>query len=396
MKILIELSMLLAITWILALGALVSDILYWRHLRRTAPGRHIGFAVWALVTESLPILLALVSLLLRDNSTTFMSIAMWTVWAWIITVPPRVVCYTFKRLHLPWLGWIAATGLVVLFMWGTIIGRTSIRVNRVEVVSQRLPAGFDGFRIVQLSDIHIGSLVNPERELQRIVDSVNCLHPDLVIFTGDLINIRYTELDARAMRILGSLRAPYGVMSVTGNHDVGVYVKDSISLPHEVCLSQVIARQRAMGWTVLQDTTVYLHRNADSITLSGLSFDSKLRHNRHDAILPPAELATVYRGIARDSLYNITAAHLPQLWSQIMAAGYGDLTLSGHVHSMQLKIKLFGRYLSPAQLLYSRWSGRYDENGHTLYINDGTGYVVYPMRLGAYPEITLITLKQCV
>ena len=80
---------------------------------------------------------------------------------------------------------------------------------------------------------------------------------------------------------------------------------------------------------------------------------------------------------------------------QIADAGYGDLTLAGHVHSMQIKLRLFGRAFSPAQLLYTRWSGRYDEGGRTLYINDGTGYVVFPMRLGAYPEITLITLRRC-
>ena len=101
-----------------------------------------------------------------------------------------------------------------------------------------------------------------------------------------------------------------------------------------------------------------------------------------------------YRGVP-DSLYNITAVHIPQLWGQIADAGYGDLTLAGHVHSMQMKLRLLGRAFSPAQLLYTRWSGRYDEGGRTLYINDGTGYVVFPMRLGAYPEITLITLRRC-
>ena len=107
-----------------------------------------------------------------------------------------------------------------------------------------------------------------------------------------------------------------------------------------------------------------------------------------------SDLSGAYRGVP-DSLYNITAVHIPQLWGQIADAGYGDLTLAGHVHSMQIKLRLFGRAFSPAQLLYTRWSGRYDEGGRTLYINDGTGYVVFPMRLGAYPEITLITLRRC-
>ena len=143
-------------------------------------------------------------------------------------------------------------------------------------------------------------------------------------------------------------------------------------------------------------------QNASPIMMKGvkigsvtrLSFDPALRHKRHDPDLPPADLSGAYRGVP-DSLYNITAVHIPQLWGQIADAGYGALTLAGHVHSMQMKLRLFGRAFSPAQLLYTRWSGRYDEGGRTLYINDGTGYVVFPMRLGAYPEITLITLRRC-
>ena len=92
-----------------------------------------------------------------------------------------------------------------------------------------------------------------------------------------------------------------------------------------------------------------------------------------------------------DSLYNITLVHVPQLWLPIVERGYGDLTLSGHVHAMQLK--LFG--WSPAQWMYTRWSCRYEEQGSTLYINDGIGYVGYPMRIGADPELTIYTLKRC-
>ena len=187
---------------------------------------------------------------------------------------------------------------------------------------------------------------------------------------------------------------PRTASSVTGNHDAGLYIKDTVAQSPAASLAEVIARQRAMGWNVLEDTTVYLRRGGDSISLTGLSFDPALRHMRHDPDLPPADLSGAYRGVP-DSLYNITAVHIPQLWGQIADAGYGDLTLAGHVHSMQMKLRLFGRAFSPAQLLYTRWSGRYDEGGRTLYINDGTGYVAFPMRLGAYPEITLITLRRC-
>ena len=137
-----------------------------------------------------------------------------------------------------------------------------------------------------------------------------------------------------------------------------------------------------------------MRRGADSISLTGLSFDPALRERRHDRDLPGTAIPKAYAGVP-DSLYNITLVHIPQLWEQIVEAGYGDLTLSGHVHSMQLKIRPWGRGWSPAKWIYKHWSGRYDTGRHTLYVNDGTGYVAYPMRLGAWPEVTLFTLKRC-
>lgn len=386
--------MLLTLIAIVSLAAVAADIIHLRRMRRRGARCRLGTVVWDGLTDVLPFVIALVGSVSRDNSTAFMLFAMWAFWIWTVSVPPRMVYYLFRLVHLPRAGIVAGVLLALLFVWGATAGRTTIRVNRVEVCSERLPAGFDGFRIVQITDTHLGTLVRPERELQRIVDSIRALHPDLVVFTGDLVNVRSSELDERAMRILGSLSASYGVVSVTGNHDAGLYIKDTVAQPRAESLAEVIARQRQMGWQVLEDTTRYLRRGGDSISLTGISFDPALRRMRHDPDLPPADLAAAYAGVP-DSLYNITVVHIPQLWTQITGAGYGDLTLAGHVHSMQMKVRLFGRAYSPAQLLYTRWSGRYDEQGRSLYINDGTGYVAFPMRLGAYPEITLITLEQC-
>lgn len=387
--------MLYVLILIFSLGAFAADAVhYLRRLRGKSSSKRFAFAAWCLLTDSLPVAIALVSFLSRDNDTPFMTFAMWAFFAWIVTVPPRMLFYLFNLLGFYRTGLVAAMFLTVLFLWGATAGRTTIAVSNTEVCSPRIPAAFDGFRIVQISDLHLGTLVRPERELGRLVDSINALHPDLVAFCGDLVNIRASELDARARRILGGIEAPYGVFSVTGNHDVGVYIKDSLALPAERSLAQVLEGQRAMGWQVLEDTTRYVVRGGDSISLSGLSFDPSLRKSRHDRTLPPADLEKTY-GDVSDSLFNITLVHLPQLWPQIAGAGYGDVTLSGHVHSMQMKVRLFGRAYSPAQWFYQRWSGRYDEAGRMLYINDGAGYVVFPMRLGAYPEITLITLRRC-
>ena len=321
-----------------------------------------------------------------------MHLYMWLFWAWIVTVLPRLAFYAFNFVNLRRTGYVAACASVLFVIWGTTRGRTSIRVNRVEICSDRIPEAFDGFRFVQITDTHVGTLVRPERELTRLADSVNALRPEAVFFTGDLVNIRAGELDERTTALLRRIAGP--VWSVTGNHDVGTYVKDSLRFLAAGEAREVVARQRAMGWTVLEDTTVYLRRGADSISLTGLSFDPALRERRHDRDLPGTAIPKAYAGVP-DSLYNITLVHIPQLWEQIVEAGYGDLTLAGHVHSMQLKIRPWGRGWSPAKWIYKHWSGRYDTGRHTLYVNDGTGYVAYPMRLGAWPEVTLFTLKRC-
>ena len=384
--------MLFTLTLILTLAAFAADWIHLRRQRRRGTPALRSFLAWILITDALPLVSALVGWISRDNGPGLMDLYMWLFWTWIVTVLPRLLYYVFHLFRLPRTGLLLAAAFTLYLLWGTTFGRTRIHVSRVEICSDRIPAAFDGFRVVQFSDAHVGTLVRPERELTRLTDTINALRPDAVFFTGDLVNIRSAELDDRTMALLQRIEAP--VWSVLGNHDVGSYIRDSIRYPAAVEARKVVERQQAMGWCVLEDTTVYLRRGADSLALTGISFDPALRERRHDRHLPADNLPAIYAGVP-DSLYNITLAHIPQLWEQITALGYGDLTLSGHVHSMQMKIRPWGRGWSPAVWLYEHWSGRYDNGRHTLYINDGTGYVAYPMRLGAWPEVTLFTLKRC-
>lgn len=382
--------MLFLMTLFLSLLAIAADCVhFYRRRRRKNPASRTLIA-WIVVTDALPVISSVISALSRDNGTELMYAYMWLFWGWIITVLPRLAFYVFNFIHLRRTGYAVAGALVLFFLWGTTWGRTRIHVNRVEICSERIPEAFDGYRFVQITDTHVGTLVRPGRELTRLADSVNALRPDAVFFTGDLVNIRAEELDERVMALLRRIEGP--VWSVTGNHDVGTYIKDSVRFPAADEARKVVARQRSIGWNVLEDTTVYLRRGADSISLTGLSFDPALRERRHDRDLPGTAIPSAYNGIP-DSLYNITLVHIPQLWEQIVEAGYGDLTLVGHVHSMQFKIRPWGRGWSPAEWIYKHWSGRYDTGRHTLYVNDGTGYVAYPMRLGAWPEVTLFTLR---
>lgn len=382
--------MLFLMTLFLSLAAIAADCIHFYRRRRRKEPASRALIAWAVATDALPVVSSIVSALSRDNGTGLMYVYMWLFWGWIVTVLPRLAFYAFNFTHLRRTGYVVAGALVLFFLWGTTWGRTRIHVNRVEICSDRIPEAFDGYRFVQITDTHVGTLVRPGRELTRLADSVNALRPDAVFFTGDLVNIRAEELDERIMALLRRIEGP--VWSVTGNHDVGTYIKDSVRFPAAEEAREVVARQRSMGWRVLEDTTVYLRRGADSISLTGLSFDPALRERRHDRNLPGTAIPSAYDGVP-DSLYNITLVHIPQLWEQIVAAGYGDLTLVGHVHSMQFKIHPWGRGWSPAEWIYKHWSGRYDTGRHTLYVNDGTGYVAYPMRLGAWPEVTLFTLR---
>lgn len=371
---------------IISLVALAADTIFgYLCLRR---GRGI-FALFAVITALFPLGILLIATRLHDNSSLVMSIAQWGFFVYLVTVLPRLVYYLFRLIRLPRIGIAVAILTIAGMVWSATIGRTKFVINQLEIRSERLPAAFEGFRIVQISDLHVGTMVRPQQELKRLVATVNALQPDLIVFSGDLVNIRYTELDSTVMQILSGLKAPYGVVSVLGNHDVGSYVRDTLSLPAGKNTSRLLERQQAMGWRVLNDQTEYLRRGNDSISVSGIAFDNELNDYRHAFTIPGIDLSNVYAGVS-DSLFNVTVSHLPQLWDNILKTGYGDLTLAGHVHAMQVKI--FG--LSPAKWLYNRWSGLYEEDGRYLYINDGIGYVGFPMRMGAYPEITLFTLQR--
>ncbi len=376
---------------IIQIAAIAVDLGHLRGLRRRGE-LHPALTAWILFTALLPLLVMLAAFTMPDNGTATMRMMMWAIWLWVLIVPRRMVFYALNGIGLRRTGYVVGFLMVAAILWGTTAGRTRIRVAEVEVASPAVPAGFDGMRIVQISDIHLGTLVCPERELTRLADIINAIAPDIVCFTGDLVNLRPQELDDRHAALLRRIVPP--VFSVTGNHDVGTYIKDSISMPAEVAETEVIARQQAMGWHVLVNRTVQLERDGDSITLTGIAYDASIRDHRHDRTPGHRNLAAAYAG-ADSAMFNITLAHLPQLWDNIRATEFGDLTLSGHVHSMQMKLPFGRRGWSLAALMYDRWSGLYTEEGKRLYINDGFGCVGYPIRLGAAPEITLITLRRC-
>lgn len=291
-------------------------------------------------------------------------------------------------------GCIAATAAFSILLNGLVNTRTNLIVKRVEVNHENLPQSFDSYKIVFFSDLHIGSLLNPDKQTKQLVKAINAIQGDMVIFGGDLTHINHSELTPTIIKNLSQIEAHDGIYTVLGNHDTGVYVRDTIALTKDKNIELLCSKIGQMGWTVLQDSTIYAHRGCDSIAVTGIDFTEQLLKYKHSFVTPNDYSPEGLFALLPDSLFNIVVSHLPQLWQPITDGNYAELTLSGHIHAMQISADCFGYRLSPAMLMYKRWSGLYQQNGNHLYINDGVGCVGFYMRIGARPEITVIELKR--
>ena len=284
-------------------------------------------------------------------------------------------CFFVKGLWfllLPWLAWT----------YGTMVERNCFRVKRVEVESSRLPASFDGYRVVHISDMHLNSFAGRERALQRAVDKINALNPDVVLFTGDLVSLGHWELDGM-QDILAGIRAKDGVFSVLGNHDYSEYHRWPSKQEQAEAVEMLKHRQRDMGWRLLLNENEPIARGADTISIIGVENISGDRHFR-----TYGDLAKAMQGA--DGAYKILLSHDPSHWrKEVVGKSDIDLMLAGHTHAMQ--VMLFG--WSPSSLIYDEWGGLYSEGEQSLYVNRGLGQTVFKARIGAMPEITLLELR---
>ncbi len=331
-----------------------------------------------------------------DGSLLFI---MWVLFGYMTFIMPKlvfVVVDAVALLPVLWHGrrwrWLSLTGGVIAIVaflamwWGALVNRFRVDVREVDFEFPHLPAAFDGFRIVQISDLHVGTYGDDDRFVRKLVGVINGLHPDAVMFTGDIVNRHSSEL-APFVDALSGIEAPYGVFSILGNHDYGDYADWPSEADKAADVAALCAMQESMGWKLLLNQTEFIHSGRDSIAVIGVE-------NIGD---PPfriyGSLHKAYPAVG-DSVSKILLSHNPAHWTDSIA-GHDDvniaLTLSGHTHAMQIEVA----GMSPAALRYATWGGMYgDETGrHALYVNIGAGTVGMPMRLGATPEITLITLK---
>ena len=263
--------------------------------------------------------------------------------------------------------------------YGALIERNCFRIKEVSISFENLPEGFDGYRIVHISDIHARSFAGRERHLARAIDKINGLNPDIAVFTGDLITLSPEELDSLAP-ILGRIQAK--TFSVLGNHDYSIY-SNSSAQARQAHLEDLISREKALGWDLLLDEHRIISKDADSIAVIGVQNTSPSRHFPSKGDLKKASKGT-------NGMFRIVLSHDPMHWeNEILGQDY-PLTLSGHTHAMQLSLLGW----SPSRLIFDQHRGLYTRNGQSIYVNPGLGETIFPARIGVRPEITVITLTR--
>lgn len=282
-------------------------------------------------------------------------------------------------------GIIIALATFAGMWWGALINRFNIDVNKVDVRIHSLPEPFNGMRIVQFSDLHTGTFGTDTTFVAHLVDEINRLNPDLIVFTGDIVNRRSEEM-APFVETLGRLKAPMGVYAILGNHDYGDYNHWGSEAEKARNMQKLFSLYEKTGMKLLLNQTQWLHAGNDSIALVGVENIGDPPFKTYGSL--PGAYPT-----PGDSCTKILLSHNPQHWVDSICRKPEmnvALTLAGHTHAMQ--IEAMG--MSPATFRYPTWGGLYadSQNRSQLYVNIGAGTVGLPMRLGATPEITLLTL----
>jgi predicted MPP superfamily phosphohydrolase len=275
----------------------------------------------------------------------------------------------------------------VSFLYGMVRGAYKYRVHKVKVDSPNLPEAFHGFKIVQISDMHSGSFLSgaPVKKAFEIIRQQN---PDIIFFTGDLVNNVVSETEPY-LEDYKSLKAPYGVYSVLGNHDYGDYVSWDSQTEKKNNLDALKKVHADSGWRLLLNENVALEKDGQKIGILGIENWGARGFAKY------GKMADAYKG-AEMFPFKILLSHDPSHWDEEVRKKYPDvdLTLSGHTHGMQFGIEIPGFKWSPVQYLYKQWAGLYKQENQYLYVNRGLGFLGYPGRLGIWPEITVIELNR--
>lgn len=366
--------MILTSLIIISLISLTCDIYLWYRVCRRwpMPWRQLHW---------LPLCIMGLLVVLMLTGTKFSWTFTLATYLFLLASLPRFFHALFALMRMPRLGGILRAVIVASVLFGVAFGWRNLVVRDIPVCSSRVPASFHGYRIAQISDLHIGTYAHSPEMVEEIVQEVNAANPDLIVFTGDMVNTSPEELRP-FINTLSRLHATDGVLSIMGNHDYCTYGPKRYPNEHLALEQEIIGMQEQMGWNLLQNEHILLYQGTDSIALIGVEYDG------HSPFPRRADLGKAMHGLP-DTVFKVLLSHDPSHWRRAVLGHTDiDLTLSGHTHAMHLRI---GNW-SPSALLFSEWGGLYHQDKQFLHVNTGTGSNI-PFRLGAWPEISIITLS---
>ena len=290
-----------------------------------------------------------------------------------------------RSAFLNWLGLGVSSTLFFSLLYG-FGNKYKYQLVHKKVAIKNLPQAFKGFKIVHISDIHSGSL-KETAAVQKGIDLIQKQHPDLILFTGDLVNDRAVEMQDWT-GIFGQLSAPKGVYSTLGNHDYGDYVQWPSSAEKEANLTALKEVHASMGWRLLMNEHVTIEHEGAQIKLVGIeNWGAKARFPKY------GQMDKAMDGVDPKEVI-VLMSHDPSHWEAQVLTEYPqvDLMLSGHTHGMQFGLENPYFKWSPVQWVYKQWAGLYQQGDQKLYVNRGFGFLGYPGRVGIMPEITLLEL----
>jgi predicted MPP superfamily phosphohydrolase len=281
-------------------------------------------------------------------------------------------------------------GLVPLLamLWGMVKGKTDYTVRRVILRYPNLPASFDGFKILQISDLHTGSFNGNTEPMERAVALINAQKADLIVMTGDLVNNIATEVEPHIPALAG-IKSELPIFSILGNHDYGDYVQWPSLEAKLANLTRLTNNHAKIGWKLLLDESHTIRRGNDELAVLGVQ-----NWSSHPQFPKHGKLAQTHAA-SGNAPFKLLLSHDPSHWeAQVLDYKDIDLTLSGHTHGMQFGINLPFFKWSPVQYSYPQWAGLYEQGPQKLYVNVGLGYLGVPMRAGFLPEITVLELRR--
>jgi uncharacterized protein len=290
-----------------------------------------------------------------------------------------------RSVFLSWAGMIVGGGFFGTLVYG-FGNKYRYQVKRHKLNYANLPTAFKGLKIVHISDIHSGSFADKPAVVKGVQKIMN-EKPDLILFTGDLVNNLAGEMDDY-IDVFNKLSAPMGVYSTLGNHDYGDHVGWSNAEEKKENLDRLKAVHASMGWRLLNNEHIALEKGTDKIALLGIeNWSNKAWFPKY------GDLKKAYAG-SEEYAFKILMSHDPSHWRAEVIEKYPDidLMLSGHTHGMQFGVEIPGLKWSPVQYMYNEWVGLYENANQKLYVNPGFGFIGYPGRVGILPEITVFEL----